>query len=155
MRRMVLGLAVVLASAFGVVGSYAQQPGGVPQRALPPNLPVTPPAGSLGIVPHGDAIPAFTVDDAKAWVSTHSLPFGLGRNVKPMVTRAEFLTSQQVSALLHGVTTGFAPDHLLCYVELQGPVSFAGPQGATTTYNRGVLIFDARTGNLVIGGGMP
>ena len=71
------------------------------------------------------------------------------------MTRTEFLTSREVKERLHGLTTGFAADHVLCYVELQGPFSFSGPQGVVATYSRGVLIFDAQTGNLVISGGIP
>jgi hypothetical protein len=163
MRLMALGLAVVIASGFGITDSRAQQPavdgatqGPPPIRELPPlNLPPTSPVGSAAITPRINAIPAFTLDDAKEYVAAHSLPLHVARDIKPTVTRIEFLTSQQVSALLHGVTTGFAANHLLCYVELQGPFSFAGPRGAIATYNRGVLIFDAQTGNLVIRGGLP
>ncbi len=157
MRRMTLGLAIVVAGGLGVTESRAQQPPQQPPiHALPPlNLPPTAPAGSPAIKPRTDAIPAFSLDDAKKYVTTHPLPFGAVRDGKPTVTRTEFLSSQQVSALLRGVTTGFTANHLLCYVELQGPFTFTGPRGATATYNRGVLIFDAQTGNLGIGGGMP
>jgi hypothetical protein len=162
MNRVCQGLAVVIASGLGVVASQAQQPGtgGQPQglppsHELPPSVAPTPPKGSAAITPHLAAVPAFTLDDARRYVVTRPLPLGAARDYKPNVTRTEFLTSRQVRERLHGVVTGFPADHVLCYVELQGPFSFPGPQGAVATYNRGVLIFDAQTGNLLISGGMP
>jgi hypothetical protein len=111
------------------------------------------------ITPRFAAVAAFTLADAKEYVATHPLPLGADRDSKPQVTQGEFLTSQQVSERLHGVTTGFPANHVLCYVELLRPFSFTGPQGALATYRRGVLIFDAQTDNLVIsadsGGSRP
>ena len=73
----------------------------------------------------------------------------------PTVVRVEFLTSKQVSTLLGGESIGLPDDALLCYVGLQGSFAFPGPQGPTVTYPRGVEVFDAWTGNLLISGGMP
>jgi hypothetical protein len=146
---------------LAVSGCAAQEMrGGPPERPppirnLPQNLPPSIPTGSPAIAPRTAGTPAFTVDDAKAYVATHHIPMGIGREGKPEIIRAEFLSSREVSNRLNGATTGFPDNYPLCYVELQGPFTFSGPQGAKVTYNRGVLIFDAHTGNLVIGGGMP
>jgi hypothetical protein len=63
--------------------------------------------------------------------------------------------SKQVTTLLNGASTGFPVDYLLCYVELSGTFTFSGPKGATATYHRGIEIFEAHTGNFLMGGGLP
>jgi hypothetical protein len=72
----------------------------------------------------------------------------------PSVVRVAFLTSAQVSALLGGESTGVPDDTLLCYVELQGNFTFPSPQGTTQTFTKGVEVFDAQTGNLLMDGGL-
>lgn len=73
-----------------------------------------------------------------------------------------FLPATQASAtLLGGQTTGRPDTDLVCYVEFTGPISgnfvlsggFArSPSGShlPLTYRKGVLVFDATTGNLLI-----
>jgi hypothetical protein len=152
----VVGLVLAIVGLATISSCKREEEGGSPRiQNLPMNLPPTMPAGSAAITPHIAGTPAFSVDDAKQYVATHHVPMGLREDGKPVITRAEFLTSTELSDRLHGATTGFPSNYPLCYVELQGPVTFVGPQGLKITYNRGVLIFDARTGNLVIGGGIP
>lgn len=99
--------------------------------------------------------PAFTVADVEQYVTTNSLPHALPTTVRPTIVKITFLTSQQVSTLLH-TTTGLPDATLLCYVELQGSFTFAGPRGTTTpTFSTGFEVFDAHTGNLLISGGHP
>jgi len=161
MNRRRLQLVLLTAISLTVADAPAQLPDASLQRSLPARelasqAPASPaPKGSPAITPHIAAVPAFTIDDAQQYVATHALLRGAARGYAPNVTRAEFLTSRQVSERLHGAATGYPADRVLCYVELQGPFTFPGPQGATATYSRGVLIFDAQTGNLVISGGMP
>jgi hypothetical protein len=146
-------MATFIGKAQEEKGKPAKEP--PPIRNVPKNLPPTAPTGSPAIKPTTGGTPAFSVDDAKRYVATHHVPMGLSRDSKPVITRAEFLTSREITDRLHGAASGFPDDYLLCYVELQGPVTFSGPKGAKVTYNRGVLIFDAHSGNLIIGGGMP
>jgi hypothetical protein len=143
--------------------AWAQQPAA--QRAerpppinlpLPPmHLPPTPPQGSAAIKPRIAATPSFTLDDAKQFVAEHPMLRTVNPKVGAAITDAEFLTSAEVSARLGDLTTGFPHDYLLCLVELRGPFVFPGPAGANAVYDRGVLVFDAASGNLVISGGMP
>ena len=158
-RGIAFAVALMLGWLTALSVGDAQETRGGPSdqgiRNVPQPLPPTPPLGSPAIRTTIAGTPAFTLEDAKQYVATHPLPMAAGRDAKPVITRAEFVTSQTVSERLNGITTGFPPNHLLCYVELQGPFTFSGPRGAKVTYNRGVLIFDANTGNLVIGGGMP
>jgi hypothetical protein len=69
------------------------------------------------------------------------------------VIKVEFLMSQQLSQLLGGENTGLPDNTLVCYVELQGTFTFHTPSGSTVTYSKGVEVFDAHTGNLLIAGG--
>ena len=157
------GIVIVVALMLGwitlVSVGYAQETQGGPRdqgiRNVPQPLPPTTPIGSPAITARTAGTPAFTVDDVKQYVATHALPMTPSQDIKPVIKRVEFLTSQAVSERLNGATTGFPADYLLCFVELQGPFTFSGPGGTKVTYKRGVLIFDAKTGNLVIGGGMP
>jgi hypothetical protein len=158
-RSSILVCGALTAGFVAVFGCEAQEPKSPEKppviRNLPENLAPTMPSGSAAIVPRTTATPAFTLDDAKEYVASHHLPMAFAGDKKPEVIKAEFLTSKQVSDRLNGLTTGFPDNYAVCYVELQGPVTFSGPQGSRVTYNRGVLIFDAHTGNLVIGGGIP
>jgi hypothetical protein len=113
------------------------------------------PRGSPAITARTAGTQAFSIDDAKRYVTGHQLPMSLGKTGKAAILKAEFMTSKEVGQLLSGMTTGFPDDYKLCYVEFEGPVTFVGPPGSKVTYNRGVLIFDAHTGNLVIRGGKP
>ncbi|MBV9259408.1 MAG: hypothetical protein JO215_15435 [Ktedonobacteraceae bacterium] len=63
---------------------------------------------------------------------------------------AELLTSQQISKLLAGESTGFSKDHALWFVEVTGSFNFPG-KGLS---RRGYEVFDPSTGNLVMFGGM-
>jgi hypothetical protein len=116
---------------------------------------MTVPEGSPAIERRFTGTPAFSLDDARNYVRTHRLPMQVASGTEPVIVRTEFLTSKEVSSLLNGEATGFPDDHMLCYVELRGNFGFAGPPGAWVTYNRAFQIFDARSGNLVMGGGLP
>jgi hypothetical protein len=158
-RGMIIAVALMLGCMTAVsVGDAQETRGGPPDeriRNVPQPLPPSAPVGSPAITARTGGTPAFTVDDVKQYVATHALPMAASGDAKPAITRVEFVTSQTVSERLNGTTTGFPADYPLCFVELQGPFTFSGPGGTKVTYNRGVLIFDAKTGNLVIGGGMP
>src|SRR5262249_2395749 len=108
------------------------------------------PMGSAAIKATIQGTPSFTVDAAREYVMAHPLPAFAGRkNEKPAITRAEFLTSKQVREILRGASTGFPDNQLLCYVELQGPFIFSGPPKTAVTYPRGIMIFNAATGNFI------
>jgi hypothetical protein len=150
----IVGLVLVSLAVLSGCKKEEKQPP-PPIRNLPINLPPTAPTGSPAIAVRGAGTPAFTAEDVKQYVATHPIPMGVRQDAKPVISDVEFLTSKQISDRLHGENTGFPDDYPLCYVELQGPVSFAGPSGTRVTYNRGILVFDAHSGNLVMGGGVP
>jgi hypothetical protein len=149
-------LPVVVLLASSLAGG--QQPGTPPpfRGPLPPmHLPPTAPQGSPAITPHLPGTPSFTLDDVRQFVASQKVLKLANRDLTPRLMRADFMDSGKVSVALNGATTGFPPGYMLCLVELQGPFSFTGPPGATAVYPRGVLVFDATTGNLVITGGLP
>jgi hypothetical protein len=159
------GATLMVLATLARSGALAQQPGAAGgsqpypppiQRPLPPmHSPPTQPEGSPALAPHLNGTPSFTLDDVKQFVANHQLLKPANRDVVHKLISAEFMTSSEASSRLNGVTTGFPDAYMLCLVELQGPFTFTGPVGATAVYPRGVLVFDATTGNLVITGGLP
>lgn len=161
-------VAICFMIGMGLGCSRQQQRGPEPQNAGPGRAPamdvsrlgkesrVTVPVGSAAIKPASQGTPSFTVEAAREYVMAHPFAaFAGGKGEKPTITRAEFLTSKQVTEILRGANTGFADDQLLCYVELKGPFTFSGPPNTNVTYPRGIMIFHAATGNFVMSGGIP
>lgn len=167
---LVFGLAVVV--AFFLVNSGTIQATGVKnlanQKPLPFRSQRTPMAvvGSPAIKPHLTTNsspssasstaekPTFLASDASAYVTTHPMWRNLAAWATPTVVKVAFLTSKQVSALLGGESTGMPDNALLCFVELRGSFSFAGPTGVTVTYSTGFEVFDAHSGNFLMSGGL-
>jgi hypothetical protein len=113
------------------------------------------PQGSPAIKANTTAVPGYTLDDVKQFVTAHPIRTSPDGAPPATISRAEFMSSKQVSELLNGTRTGFPDDYMLCYVELAGAFTFSGPMGATRTYQRGFEVFDASTGNRLMVGGLP
>ena len=156
-KKPIVFVLIYLMAGMGLGCSRQQQRGPEPQgasqgKAVTPDVSrlgkgsqITVPEGSAAIKPTSQSVPSFTADAAREYVLAHPLPAFAGRkNEKPNITRAEFMTSKQVKQILHGASTGFPDDKVLCYVELQGPFTFSGPPNTTVTYPRGIMIFTPR-----------
>lgn len=154
-----LGYVLFMVGLVGIHGCNRAQNQGQeehPSIRIPSaNLAPTAPMGSPAIRPRNNGTRAFSVEDAKQYIATHQLLMGLAKGGKPTIVNAEFMSSKEVSEHWNGTTTGFPDDYQLCYIELDGPVTFVGPSGLKVTYNKAVLIFDAHSGNLVFEGGRP
>lgn len=163
-RRPVNGLIGVLvipvalvALALGIQAAHAAN------NAGPGPLPVT------SVQHHTLGIPAitpraalatsggahFTGDDVKSYIATHPqmLPAAPGKPA-PIVNSVQFLTAGQASALLQGESIGLPDTSLVCLVRVQGTfVNTYTPPGVSNggTYTTATLVFDAQTGNLLIG----
>jgi hypothetical protein len=111
------------------------------------------PTGQTAIRPRLSAVPSFSAEDARAYAETAGMPRGAVRNVR--VTQVAFLSSAQVSRRLGGISTGLPEEAPLCYVEMQGEFTFSDPLGGLLRFERGFEVFDARTGNLLVAGGLP
>lgn len=117
-------------------------------------LPSGVPAIRLRTSPASTSIPAFTLQDAIDYVSTHPVPRAkLLASI--VVTRGAFMTDGQLALLLHGESTGLPSSTIVCYIEFHGDVQFLnGPPGTTPRFSKGYEVFDARTGNLLMWGGL-
>lgn len=170
MKKLAVVLVIVIALVFGslflVVSSgldvgHAQQ-----SQSLQVHTSSTPGSSVMGlpaITPHiqvtssltssSTPSPTYSLDDAIHYVTTHPMPDALITGSKPVIVKAVFLSSQEVSKLMKGESTGVPNGTLLCYIELQGTFTFSGGSGTPVIYHTGVEVFDAYTGNLLIAGG--
>jgi hypothetical protein len=152
-----LGIFVV----FTLMGCGNTPPTGSPPKlklALPAGTPQQP-VGVKAITPTSNGIPAFTKGDVIKYVKTHNMPF----NVAPLSditdVQVSFITSKEVNALLNRQNTHIPDNYLLCFVTLTGKFIFPGPptvdgKTSSATYQHAFEIFDAKTGNLLMGGGL-
>lgn len=95
-----------------------------------------------------------TQADVIKYVQTSGMPRVLTQAQSVKVTRAELLTSSEISVLLHGEPTGYPDDAMLWFVEMNGTFVFPANLGQTITSHVGYQVFDPITGNLVMYGGM-
>src|SRR5258708_31985413 len=144
----VLLVGVVLASGQPPVPAppVHDVPLALPHTAL--GIPAIKPQSSLAT--SGGA--RITKADVVQWVSTHQTDNQVAGTPSATVISVEFLTSKQVSTRLHGESTGVPDDILLCYVRVHGTFETNPPQGVpAVVYHDGYLVFDAQTGNLLMG----
>lgn len=117
------------------------------------------PVGAPAITPTISGVPAFSKEDVIKYVNTHNIPFNAALLSSHSVEQIAFITSRQVNDLLHRQNTHIPDNYLLCFVTFDGTFIFSGPPGAngktsTITYQRAFEVFDATTGNLLMGGGL-
>lgn len=92
----------------------------------------------------------FTSADAAKWVSAHAVPHTFV-SAKPTVGQIDFITSGEASTRLKGETIGIPDSSLVCYVPFYGNFTAIGPpKSKPVTFSKGVEIFDAQTGNLLL-----
>lgn len=103
---------------------------------------------------------AFSQANVVQYLATHRLFKTVGTN-DSTVARVLFIPALQASTLLHGEWIGRPDNALVCYVEVAGPIdtSTSGldvPPGVKLSQfkpaPKGILVFDAQTGNLLIRG---
>jgi hypothetical protein len=71
------------------------------------------------------------------------------------VDTLEFLTNDEVTARLNGVSPGLADGDRIGFATLSGQFVFTGPRGSTPArFTRAYAAFDARTGNLLMIGSL-
>lgn len=148
------------APATAQAAENGAQPSRMPHNA--PNLSGSKPAiptGRSAIHPHlaiASNGATYTLADAERYVSTHSIPNTQTSAMSYTVTRAAFMTDQAAGALLKGETIGLPAQAPVCVVLFQGSITFLDvPSGATPlTFKKGFEVFDARTGNLLVFGGL-
>jgi hypothetical protein len=153
-----LGLIAVL--AFAGCGSTSTGNGGGNKLkyALPTGTPLQP-VGATAITPTSKDTPAFTKDDVIRYVKTHNIPFNIASLSDISSVQVSFITSKEVNDRLNRSNTNIPDNYLLCFVELTGKFEFPGPPDANGKPTLGVYqsayeVFDAKTGNLLLGGGL-
>jgi len=119
-------------------------------------------SGSQGlpaIHPRTTSTPAFSVADVVQYLRTHALPRFAAVGAPATVTGVQFMTSREVNTLPDGQETGLPDSALVCYVTLHGTFVIPGvrvPNSLTVrTFHGAKVIFDARTGNLLLSGSLP
>lgn len=138
-----------------------------PRAGDPDRAKAGPPEGIPAIRPSRPAVgpdePTFTADDVRAFIAAHGLDYGRMQPAGPyQIEGVEFVTSAEAARRLE-VRSGRPDTAPLCLVTIRGTFRDAGgpppnPQtGApsTGTFSTMVLVFDARTGNLVRREGLP
>jgi len=174
----VVSLLVALTAACALPGSSSGQGSTtvvIPTFSLPPfqappvHTTPGPLVGAAAIKPHLSGVPAFTTQDMADYAKGH-LPGGGGTG-RPSFTivRNEFLPSQdisgllvgllqpsvEVSARLGGAATLRSDGSLLGFLEAQGTFAFAsGVPDSGQTYPYAFEVFDGKSGNLLIYGGL-
>lgn len=94
------------------------------------------------------SLPAFSVQDATAFVLAHPNP-GYTETGTTAVTSVQFLAHRDVAAQ-NLTNLGVAPDRLICVVQMTGAFSVMGIPGSTPHIAHHVYqFFDAKTGNLL------
>ncbi len=104
--------------------------------------------------------PAYTADDARAFVEANGFPGGNTTTGKPPTFQTvEFITREEAEARTGGESLEgqVEPGDIVCYVELIGPFDGSGmstPRGvqidpAKLANYHGTMIFDAHTGLLL------
>ena len=122
-------------------GMYWPEPEGVP--AITPRVQLSDAAALT--------TPAFTAEDALAYMASHPAAFMLQSQAPAIVVSAQFMTDAEYSARFHS-EPGLAPNKLLCVVEVHGrfrPMS-APPGVKPGIYHVVEMVFNARTGHFLM-----
>jgi hypothetical protein len=144
-----LGLANLSVSA-GCTRQPKEPPKSVPVVEPAPGAAGSPATGSPAITPVANA--QITEAQVRTYVLSHRLPRAEATN--SAIVSISFITSEQVSSLLHSAKIGVPDQDPMCLVVMSGTFVFPGPRGHTVTYPIAVAVFDARTGNLMQSGGL-
>lgn len=94
--------------------------------------------------------PTYTTGDAVQYVQSHRVPHTFGSSTRPIVDSSSFMTSREASKLLNDEYIGVPDNALVCYVTFHGTFVVPAPQGQTAAFTKGIEVFDAQTGNLLL-----
>jgi outer membrane protein assembly factor BamE (lipoprotein component of BamABCDE complex) len=95
----------------------------------------------------------FTKQDVSNYFQTNNLPRNSTASTDFRVDTIEFITSNDVTARLEGVSTGLPASARVGFVTLSGTFVFTGPvEARSPTFSRAYAVFDAASGNLLMVG---
>jgi len=149
------------------IASLRVTPASLFSTTIPPVNPTSPISTELGGVPAitptlGSSFGAlaaltatYTIDDALQFAAAH--PFATTDGSTPTITRVSFLPASVVTTLLNGAWVANDPKRLVCYVRVEGALdmsheSHPALSGPLQAAHIGDMVFDAKTGNLLIVG---
>lgn len=151
MTLLLLWLSIVCAIFLlsSSLSASAQSPAQQAQPSYPPGIPA--------IQPTKQGIPAYTVEDVRQYVLTHGFPSGPTLSgAPPTILEIRFITAHQASSLMRGESADRPDNALVCYVLVQGPFDSRGkyePEPSNDHFEKGEMVFDTQTGNLLVWGG--
>lgn len=148
--------------ALGMQAVHAAQDGGTPPGPVPITSRPSHPLGIPAIKPRTALAtrngPRFTDADVRDYLAAHPLILEAAPGTPtPIVKSIQFVTAAQASAMMQGESIGLPDTSSVCVVIVQGVfISSYGPptfnnSGASASVTTKTLIFDAQTGNLLIG----
>lgn len=165
---LVIGLGVFLAveaphySALAASPSSNPAPPPIPKQPVTyPEIPVQQPTGAPGMRPtHPGQTPSYTKDELKQYLLSTPGAFGTNKPSAVKITRLDCDTNGGDIGAILGRVNMLPSAMLVCYVEFQGTVTYSGlpsqhsPRGTFLTFSTGFRVFDAKTGNLLLAGGL-
>jgi hypothetical protein len=93
--------------------------------------------------------PAFTTEDVIAYLADYPLQFRAQGKAEPVIESIEFMTVRDLNARYGGYW--LQDDLLICLVTLRGQFrASVDPESPAHTGEIEYLVFDARTGNLLV-----
>lgn len=165
MRRTLLALSlsiiIVIIAVIILVecgGRYQPPPKADGYIALP-TATLHQPAGEPAITPTVKGVPAFTANDVIKYIQKHNMPFNDTPPGSITAINVQFITSKAVNKIIARQGSGIPDNYLLCFVTLTGTFTFPGPpesngRSSSGTYRQAYEVFDATTGNLLMGGAL-
>jgi hypothetical protein len=149
---------ILIAAALSLAAGCKKDPTTTATTPKPVAI-VEPAPGAVGAHASGGAAIAppangqITDEQVRNYVLAHRVPPAVeAANVA--IVSTSFITSHEVSSLLHTARIAVPDQEPMCLVVLSGRFSFRGPGGATSTFPVAIEVFNARTGRLMQAGGL-
>lgn len=158
MNKTKLALCLSLFMVLLIVGCGSNTGNSKTGKLLLPTVTPQQQIGAAAIAPSSSG--TITKTDVMNYVQTHNLPFNSAALSAHQVESISFITSKEVNTILNQTNTYIPDNYPLCLVTFFGAFNFPHPPVITAkqqpfTYNRAFEVFDAKTGNLLMGGGLP
>ena len=153
-----IALLAVLVFAFVIHVSASPQNAGPP---TPHSGSSNPSVGLVGVTPHinlsNPNAATFTEQDVRQFVVQHGSPLGpLVDGAHLAIEQVRFVTAQQASTIMNGEFIGLPANAPTCYVLIHGPFKITNmhhpPSFHATTASDTEMVFDGRTGKIVVWG---
>jgi hypothetical protein len=165
---LVIGLGLFLAveaprySALAAVETGNPAPPPIPKDPVTyPEMPVQQPVGAPAMHPtHPGQSPSYTKEELRQYLLNTPGAFGTNKPSAVKITRLDCDTNGGDIGAILGRVNMLPSSLLVCYVEFQGTINYYGlpsqhsPRGTFLSFNTGFRVFDIKTGNLLLSGGL-